>query len=113
MPAFITCKVLKLHGNMEQEARRTSFQGFNSEKTAILLCTDIAARGLDFPKVRYIIQYDSPGDAIEYVHRYFCGILWSLIMCVSLTLRIPFSMEEGKQRSRLSFRIHCVQQLLR
>ncbi|CAN6451390.1 unnamed protein product [Victoria cruziana] len=69
MPAFITCKVLKLHGNMEQEARRTSFQGFNSEKTAILLCTDIAARGLDFPKVRYIIQYDSPGDAIEYVHR--------------------------------------------
>ncbi|KAF3792296.1 DEAD-box ATP-dependent RNA helicase 17 [Nymphaea thermarum] len=69
VPAFITCKVLKLHGNMEQDARRTSFQGFNAERSAVLLCTDVAARGLDFPKVKHIVQYDSPGDAIEYVHR--------------------------------------------
>ncbi|MQL86828.1 hypothetical protein Taro_019370 [Colocasia esculenta] len=66
---FVKSKTLRLHGNMEQDARRTTFWGFNSEKSALLLCTDVAARGLDFPKVRCIIQYDSPGEATEYVHR--------------------------------------------
>ncbi|OVA08312.1 Helicase [Macleaya cordata] len=66
---LVSCKTLRLHGNMEQEGRRTTFQGFKTEKSALLLCTDVAARGLDFPKVRCIIQYDSPGDASEYVHR--------------------------------------------
>ncbi|KAI3839465.1 hypothetical protein MKX03_033610 [Papaver bracteatum] len=66
---FFGGKLLRLHGSMEQEGRRTSFQGFKTDKSALLLCTDVAARGLDFPKVRCIIQYDSPGDASEYVHR--------------------------------------------
>ncbi|CAA7395601.1 unnamed protein product [Spirodela intermedia] len=66
---FLRCKTLCLHGNMEHDARRTAFQSFNAEKSALLLCTDVAARGLDFPKVRCIIQYDSPGEATEYVHR--------------------------------------------
>ncbi|PKU68182.1 DEAD-box ATP-dependent RNA helicase 17 [Dendrobium catenatum] len=66
---FLTCSTFRLHGNMAHEDRRTAFQGFKSEKSAILLCTDIAARGLDFPKVTCIIQYDSPGEASEYVHR--------------------------------------------
>ncbi|KAK3135516.1 hypothetical protein QOZ80_5BG0419890 [Eleusine coracana subsp. coracana] len=66
---FLSCKVFRLHGNMEQEERKKSFLGFGSEKSAILVSTDIAARGLDFPKVKYIIQYDSPGEASEYVHR--------------------------------------------
>lgn len=68
---FLGCKVFHLHGNMEHEDRGKAFQGFISEKSALLLCTDVAARGLDFPKVRCIIQYDSPGEASEYVHR--CG----------------------------------------
>ncbi|KAF9623670.1 hypothetical protein IFM89_003702 [Coptis chinensis] len=67
--AFLKCKTFRLHGNMEQEGRRTTFQGFKTEKSAILLCTDVAARGLDFPNVTCIIQYDSPGEASEYVHR--------------------------------------------
>ncbi|KAJ4957579.1 hypothetical protein NE237_024690 [Protea cynaroides] len=66
---FIKCRTFQLHGNMEHESRRSMFQGFNAEKSALLLCTDVAARGLDFPKVRCIIQYDSPGEATEYVHR--------------------------------------------
>lgn len=66
---FLSCKVFRLHGNMEQDDRKKSFLGFGSEKSAILVSTDIAARGLDFPKVKYIIQYDSPGEASEYVHR--------------------------------------------
>ncbi|TKY72902.1 DEAD-box ATP-dependent RNA helicase 17 [Spatholobus suberectus] len=66
---FLGCKTFRLHGNMEQEDRRTSFQSFKTEKSALLLSTDVSARGLDFPKVRCIIQYDSPGEATEYVHR--------------------------------------------
>jgi ATP-dependent RNA helicase DDX31/DBP7 len=67
---FISCKVFRLHGNMDQDDRKKSFLGFSSEKSAILVSTDVAARGLDFPKVKCIIQYDSPGEASEYVHRY-------------------------------------------
>lgn len=37
--------------------------------SGVLLCTDVAARGLDFPAVTTIIQYDPPGEPTEYVHR--------------------------------------------
>ncbi|GLT38455.1 hypothetical protein SLA2020_127050 [Shorea laevis] len=66
---FLRCKTFRLHGSMKQEDRRTTFGAFKTEKLALLLSTDVAARGLDFPKVRCIIQYDSPGEATEYVHR--------------------------------------------
>ncbi|XP_051131875.1 DEAD-box ATP-dependent RNA helicase 17 [Andrographis paniculata] len=66
---FLRCKTLRLHGNMDHEDRKTTFQMFKTEKSALLLSTDVSARGLDFPKVRCIIQYDSPGEATEYVHR--------------------------------------------
>ncbi|KAK4355754.1 hypothetical protein RND71_024725 [Anisodus tanguticus] len=66
---FLNCNTLRLHGNMNHEDRRTTFNAFKTGKTALLLSTDVAARGLDFPKVRCIIQYDPPGEATEYVHR--------------------------------------------
>ena len=67
---FFRFKTFQLHGKMKHEDRRTTFQTFKKEKSALLLSTDVAARGLDFPQVRCIIQYDSPGEASEYVHRY-------------------------------------------
>lgn len=66
---FLNCKTFRLHGNMNHEDRRSTFNAFKTEKSALLVSTDVAARGLDFPKVRCIIQYDSPGEATEYVHR--------------------------------------------
>ena len=68
---FLECKTYKLHGNMDHGERRSSFNEFKTEKSALLLSTDVSARGLDFPQVRCIIQYDSPGEATEYVHRFF------------------------------------------
>ncbi|CAN6680712.1 unnamed protein product [Malus baccata var. baccata] len=66
---FVNCTTFQLHANMEQEDRRSAFETFRREKSALLLSTDVCARGLDFPKVKCIIQYDSPGEATEYAHR--------------------------------------------
>ncbi|XP_030647617.1 probable ATP-dependent RNA helicase DDX31 [Chanos chanos] len=60
---------LKLHGNMKQEERTEVFQEFSQCKSGILLCTDVAARGLDLPQVTWIVQYNPPISAEEYVHR--------------------------------------------
>ncbi|KAJ8413871.1 hypothetical protein AAFF_G00064690 [Aldrovandia affinis] len=60
---------LRLHGNMEQEERTEVFRDFSQIKTGILLCTDVAARGLDLPQVTWIIQYTPPASPTEYVHR--------------------------------------------
>ncbi|KAF1486540.1 putative ATP-dependent RNA helicase DDX31, partial [Pygoscelis antarcticus] len=60
---------LRLHGNMEQEERTEVFQEFLKYKTGILLCTDVAARGLDLPQVTWIVQYNAPASPAEYIHR--------------------------------------------
>jgi len=61
--------ILKLHGNMPQSDRYASFLSFQKHTSAVLLCTDVAARGLDFPEVNSILQFDPPGAVAEYVHR--------------------------------------------
>ncbi|XP_043844752.1 probable ATP-dependent RNA helicase DDX31 isoform X2 [Dromiciops gliroides] len=62
-------KFLRLHGNMEQEERTAVFQEFSQSKSGILLCTDVAARGLDLPQVTWIVQYNAPSSPAEYIHR--------------------------------------------
>ncbi|XP_078082501.1 ATP-dependent DNA helicase DDX31 [Mustelus asterias] len=68
---FSACKMLflRLHGNMEQEARKQVFLEFSQSKMGVLLCTDVAARGLDLPEVTWIVQYNAPTSPAEYVHR--------------------------------------------
>ncbi|KAJ1924436.1 ATP-dependent RNA helicase dbp7 [Tieghemiomyces parasiticus] len=62
--------VYKLHGNLPQNVRTESYHHFSkSTASAILICTDVAARGLDFPHVNQIIQYDPPSEVASYVHR--------------------------------------------
>ncbi|NWW95360.1 DDX31 helicase, partial [Rhynochetos jubatus] len=60
---------LRLHGNMEQEERTEVFQEFLKSRTGVLLCTDVAARGLDLPQVTWIVQYNAPASPAEYIHR--------------------------------------------
>ncbi|KAM6431064.1 ATP-dependent DNA helicase DDX31 isoform 1-T1 [Liasis olivaceus] len=62
-------KFARLHGDMKQEERSSVFQAFLQSKTGILLCTDVAARGLDLPQVTWIVQYNPPNSLAEYVHR--------------------------------------------
>lgn len=59
----------RLHGNMKQEERTEVFQEFSQCQTGILLCTDVAARGLDLAQVTWIVQYNPPISVEEYVHR--------------------------------------------
>ena len=61
--------LLHLHGKQKQSARLTVFSKFTSTKHAVLLATDIAARGLDFPSVDWVVQLDAPEDAETYIHR--------------------------------------------
>ncbi|XP_040819689.1 probable ATP-dependent RNA helicase DDX31 isoform X1 [Ochotona curzoniae] len=67
--AHARLKFLRLHGNMEQEERTAVFQEFSRSGTGVLLCTDVAARGLDLPQVTWIVQYNAPSSPAEYIHR--------------------------------------------
>jgi ATP-dependent RNA helicase DDX18/HAS1 len=60
---------LYLQGKQKQTKRTTTFFQFCNAETGILLCTDVAARGLDIPAVDWIVQYDPPDDPKEYIHR--------------------------------------------
>nr|GMD57662.1 DEAD-box ATP-dependent RNA helicase 18 [Ipomoea batatas] len=61
--------LIPLHGKMKQAAREKALSTFTSLSSGILLCTDVAARGLDIPGVDCIIQYDPPQDPDVFVHR--------------------------------------------
>ena len=60
---------MHLHGKQKQPTRLSIFQRFSTSKSALLICTDVAARGLDFPSVDWVIQLDCPDDVDTYIHR--------------------------------------------
>ncbi|KAI6182241.1 RNA helicase [Aphelenchoides bicaudatus] len=66
---YIDVPVLSIHGKQKQQKRTCTFFSFCEAKTGILLCTDVAARGLDIPAVDWIVQYDPPDETREYIHR--------------------------------------------
>ncbi|KAL6747648.1 DEAD-domain-containing protein [Haematococcus lacustris] len=66
---YIDIPVKDIHGKQKQQKRSTTFFEFCAADKGILLCTDVAARGLDIPAVDWIIQYDPPDDPREYIHR--------------------------------------------
>lgn len=64
------CKIFCIHGKMK-EKRYKVFDLFRKAEFGLLLCTDVMARGIDFPEVDWVIQYDPPSSAAAFVHR--CG----------------------------------------
>ncbi|EIM21177.1 DEAD-domain-containing protein [Wallemia mellicola] len=66
---YIDIPVLDLHGKQKQQKRTNTFFEFCNAPNGILLCTDVAARGLDIPAVDWIIQFDPPDDPRDYIHR--------------------------------------------
>jgi len=61
--------VKMLHGHMKQMRRLAVFYNFNEAQAMVLFATDIAARGLDFPRVDWVVQADCPEDVQGYIHR--------------------------------------------
>ncbi|KAK2733146.1 ATP-dependent RNA helicase [Myotisia sp. PD_48] len=66
---YIDLPVLDLHGKQKQQKRTNTFFEFCNATQGTLICTDVAARGLDIPAVDWIIQFDPPDDPRDYIHR--------------------------------------------
>lgn len=59
----------KLHGSMDQSERVQIFAQFRQAKNGVLLCTDVASRGVDLPHVDWVLQYSCSPTLEDYVHR--------------------------------------------
>ncbi|KAI8970427.1 ATP-dependent RNA helicase HAS1 [Mycotypha africana] len=66
---YIDLPVMELHGRQKQQKRNSTFFEFSQAEKGILLCTDVAARGLDIPDVDWVVQFDPPDDPRDYIHR--------------------------------------------
>lgn len=66
---FVDIPVMDLHGRQKQTKRTSTFYEFSKADSAVLICTDVAARGLDIPAVDWIVQFDPPDDPRDYIHR--------------------------------------------
>ncbi|MEO1266932.1 MAG: DEAD/DEAH box helicase [Myxococcota bacterium] len=60
---------MAIHGNKSQNARRRALDGFRQGDVAILVATDIAARGIDVAGVTHVFNFDLPNEPEVYVHR--------------------------------------------
>ncbi|MGO8801218.1 MAG: DEAD/DEAH box helicase [Roseiarcus sp.] len=61
--------VAALHGDLDQRARMAALESFRNDSVQLLVCSDVAARGLDIPDVSHVINYDAPHHPEDYVHR--------------------------------------------
>ena len=58
-----------LHGDLDQRMRMAALDAFRAGEVQLLVCSDVAARGLDIPDVSHVINYDAPHHSEDYVHR--------------------------------------------
>jgi len=58
-----------LHGDLDQRSRMAALDAFRNDSVQLLVCSDVAARGLDIPDVSHVINYDAPHHSEDYVHR--------------------------------------------
>jgi len=65
-----TIPIVSIHGQMKNK-RKEIFKKFQTMTEGILMCTDVMARGIDIPQVDWVVQYDPPSNAQDFVHR--CG----------------------------------------
>ena len=71
MPLFEILKqsVFPLHSGLQQRQRLKNFDKFKSLKSAVMIATDVAARGIDLPDVDTVIQFEAPTDPRSFSHR--------------------------------------------
>lgn len=63
-------QVFRLHGSLQQATRTSTLKAYTKcEEPAVLVCTDVASRGLDLPNVDLVIEYDAPFSKDDHLHR--------------------------------------------
>ena len=62
-------QAVAIHGSKDQEDRIKAVAEFRQLKKDVLVATDVASKGLDFPQIQHVINYDMPDDIENYVHR--------------------------------------------
>jgi ATP-dependent RNA helicase DeaD len=62
-------KAKAIHGGLDQRKRLRVLDEFKKKATGVLVCTDVAARGLDIKGISHVYNYDIPTDSKEYIHR--------------------------------------------
>mmetsp|Transcript_20641 Transcript_20641/g.63530 ORF Transcript_20641/g.63530 Transcript_20641/m.63530 type:complete len:438 (-) Transcript_20641:210-1523(-) len=75
-----------LHSKMSQQRRIVSLEKFRQDASRILICTDVASRGIEIPDVDLVVNFDMPRDPEDYVHRvgrtsraFNCGVAVSVV----------------------------------
>jgi ATP-dependent RNA helicase DDX41 len=66
-------EAVAVHGGKDQEEREYAMSSFREGKKDVLVATDVASKGLDFPDIQHVINYDMPKEIENYVHRCACG----------------------------------------
>ena len=62
-------KVFEIHSRKSQAARTKAADQFRASKSAVMMSSDVTARGMDFPDVTFVIQIGLPSSREQYVHR--------------------------------------------
>lgn len=65
----VEIKTLTIHGDKDQKDRLSALNQFKEGKVKVLIATDVSARGIDIPNVEFVVNYDLPEEAENYVHR--------------------------------------------
>src|SRR5690606_13075259 len=60
---------VSIHGGKDQEERDFSIKMFKSGRKDVLIATDVASKGLDFPHIQHVINFDMPKEIENYIHR--------------------------------------------
>jgi ATP-dependent RNA helicase RhlE len=103
--------VVEMHGDFNQKERLRALEQFRSGKAAVLVATNIAARGLDIDGISHVVNFDVPDEADDYVHRVgrtarqdADGIAWTLVTPEDepLVARIEFRLGRPVERARLA-----------
>lgn len=62
-------EAVAIHGGKDSEERIEGMDRFRNGKADVLVATDVASKGLDFPDIQHVINYDLPDEIENYVHR--------------------------------------------
>jgi ATP-dependent RNA helicase DeaD len=98
-------RVDSLHGDKSQAARELTMKAFRDRKVKLLICTDVAARGLDVKDVTHVINYSIPKELDSYVHRIGrtarCGKSGYALSLISPRQRVLIAQIERLTKSKL------------